>query len=103
MQKSNTVMYNDFLLQEVGRSTVVIKMYIHLSNILAFITGADSIPPLGFPTDLVILFNKDEGRLLPTSSTCSLSLTLSIELVEYDLFKRNMDLAVLNAFEFGQV
>ena len=63
----------------------------------------NSIPPLGFQTSPVILFSKDTGRLLPTASTCALSLTLSIGLAQYDLFQQNMNLAVLNAFEFGQV
>ena len=76
---------------------------INLPQILAFITGADSIPPLGFSPDPVIIFNKDKSRLLPLSSTCSLSLTLSTGLVEYNTFQKNMDMAVLNVYEFGQV
>ena len=79
------------------------EIFIHLPQILAFVTGADTIPPLGFPTCPVILFNNDTSRLLPVSSTCSLSLTLSLGLVEYEVFMKNMDMAVLNAYEFGQV
>ena len=74
-----------------------------LKQILSFATGADAIPPLGFPTSPVILFSKDKSCLLPISSTCALSLTLSLGLVEYFVFKNNMDTAVLNAYEFGQV
>ena len=66
-------------------------------------TGADTIPPLGFPLCPIILFGKDPTRLLPISSTCALSLTLPLGLVEYELFKNNMDTAVLNAYEFGIV
>jgi hypothetical protein len=76
---------------------------VHLSNILVFVSGTNSIPPLGFPTSPVILFSKNTSRLLPTASTCALSLTLSGGLAQYDLFQQNMNLAVLNAFEFGQV
>ena len=76
---------------------------LQLSDILAFVSGVNSLPPLGFPTNPVILFSNDASRLLPTASTCALSLTLSVGLVQYDVFKKNMDLAVLNAFEFGQV
>lgn len=82
-----------------GPSVVIIS----LPQILIFVTGADSIPPMGFPTDPVIIFSKDKSRLLPLSSTCSLSLTLSTGHVEYDMFKKSMDTAVLNAYEFGQV
>lgn len=59
---------------------------VNLPQILAFVTGADAIPPMGFPTDPVIIFSKDKSRLLPLSSTCSFSLTLSTGLVEYDMF-----------------
>lgn len=72
-------------------------------QILSFVTGADSIPPMGFPNSPFILFNKDKSRLLPVASTCALSITFSLGLVEYNDFKKNMDTAVLNAFEFGQV
>ena len=74
-----------------------------LKQILSFTTGADAIPPLGFPNSPVILFSKDKNRLLPIASTCALSLTFSLGLVEYSIFKNNMDTAVLNAYEFGQV
>ena len=76
---------------------------ISLKQILAFSTGADAIPPLGFPHSPLILFSKDRSRLLPVSSTCALSLTLSLGLVDYAVFKSNMDTAVLNAYEFGNV
>ena len=82
-----------------GPKAVVIT----LPQILAFVTGADSIPPVGFMKDLVIIFSRDKSRLLPVSSTCNLSLTLSTGLVEYKEFQRNMDMAILNVFEFGQV
>ena len=86
---------------------------VNLPQILAFVTGADAIPPMEFPADPgadaippmrfpadpVITFSKDKSRLLPLSSTCSLSLTLSTALVEYDMFRKNMDMAVLNAYE----
>ena len=68
---------------------------------IAFSTGADV--PLGFPHSPLILFSKDRSRLLPVSSTCALSLTLFLGLVDYAVFKSNMDTAVLNAYEFGNV
>lgn len=79
------------------------EIYIHLSQILAFVTGADTILPLGFSTHPVILFSNDTTRLLPVSSTCALSLTFCLGLVEYEVFMKNMDMAVLNAYGFGNV
>ena len=75
----------------------------NLPQILAFVTGADCIPPLGFDINPTILFSSDRSRLLPVASTCALTLTLSVGLAEYDAFQKNMDMAVLNAYEFGQV
>ena len=85
--------------QDFGREGISVS----LKQILAFATGADAIPPLGFPHSPVILFSKDRKRLLPVSSTCALSLTLSLGLMEYVIFKYNMDTAILNAYEFGNV
>ena len=74
---------------------------ISLKQIVAFSTGADA--PLGFPHSPLILFSKDRSRLLPVSSTCALSLTLFLGLVDYAVFKSNMDTAVLNAYEFANI
>ena len=76
---------------------------VSLRQILSFVTGADEIPPLGFTNSPFILFSKDKSRLLPVSSTCALSITFSLGLTEYNVFKSNMDTGVLNAYEFGQV
>ena len=63
--------FTQFSLQEVVRSIDCSpdEIFIHLPQILAFVTGTDSIAPLGFPTHPVILFNNDTTRLLPVSST----------------------------------
>ena len=65
--------------------------YVDLPQILAFVTGADCIPPLGFDINCAVLFSTDRSRLLPVASTCAL--TLSVGLVEYDAFQKNMDMA----------
>ena len=90
---------------QVHDSTSSIVVYVNLPQILAFVTGADCIPPLGFDINPTILFSSDRSRLLPVASTCALTLTLtlSVGLAEYDAFQKNMDMAVLNAYEFGQV
>lgn len=49
-------------------------------DLLAFITGADHVPPLGFSKDLTLQFyNQDVGMLsarLPHTSTCAMELYL---------------------------
>ena len=67
--------------------------YVDLPQILAFVTGADCIPPLGFDINCAVLFSTDRSRLLPVASTCALTLTLSVGLVEYDAFQKSMDTA----------
>ena len=57
----------------------------------------------GFDINPTILFSSDRSHLLSVASTCALTLTLSVGLAEYDAFQKNMDMAVLNAYEFGQV
>lgn len=44
-------------------------------DILIFITGADHVPPGGFPSQISIDFYSENGRL-PFSSTCTLSISL---------------------------
>lgn len=64
---------------------------VSLRQILSFVTGADEIPPLGFTNSPFILFSKDKSRLLPVSSTCVLSITFSLGLTEYNVFKRILE------------
>ncbi len=51
---------------------------VQLPDLLQFMSGADSIPPLGFGTDLTIIFyDQEEGKTrLPYTSTCALQLAL---------------------------
>ena len=73
------------------------------TQILAFVTGAFKIPPMGFPTRPTITFITDKSLFLPTASTCALSLKLPLSLVSYESFKENMTMAILNTIGFGQV
>ena len=55
-----------------------------LKDVMLFLTGCDCVPPLGFgDVDPCILFSKDV--VLPTVSTCSLTL------------KDKMDLSILGS------
>ena len=73
------------------------------AQILTFVTGAARIPPMGFSKPLTIIFSDDKNQLLPTASTCSLVLRLSLALQEYEQFKERVDYAVQNTVGFGQV
>ena len=73
------------------------------AHILAFVTGAMNIPPMGFPKLLSIMFIEDKSKLLPTASTCSLQLSLPCALSDYSLFTEQFDFAILNTVGFGQV
>lgn len=53
-----------------GTSSIV---YVDLPQILAFVTGADCIPPLGFDINRAVLFSTDRSRLLPVAFTCALT------------------------------
>ena len=73
------------------------------SCILAFVTGATSIPPMGFDRDLTIRFISEKTRTLPIASTCSLVLWLPTALVDYDMFKERMNFALMNTIGFGHI
>ena len=46
-----------------------------MPEVLAFVTGADTVPPCGFSKDIDIDFYSSESRL-PSVSTCALQLWL---------------------------
>ncbi|XP_078322561.1 G2/M phase-specific E3 ubiquitin-protein ligase-like isoform X1 [Crassostrea virginica] len=71
---------------------------INLNQLLAFWTGADTIPPLGFHKKLEIKFVEDPA-LLPVAHTCDLSLELSRGETPEE-FHRKMELAITCGGEF---
>ena len=66
--------------------------------ILAFFTGAEEMPPLGFPHDPVLNF---ADQPYPTASTCAIQLTLPTNYLEYPPFKSALDLAFVSHGGFG--
>lgn len=52
--------------------------HVHFKDFLQFITGADAIPPLGFPDLLTIIFydQGDGTTRYPYASTCAMTLAL---------------------------
>lgn len=70
-----------------------------LSTVLNFFTGADEIPPCGFPHDGVLSFNA--ANPFPTASTCAVELTLPTQYNNFYSFKQKMDIALLYHGGFG--
>ena len=73
-------------------------MEVNLAQVLAFFTGADSIPPLGF-SDASLTFN--DANPYPTASTCGLCLTLPTKYENYSHFKKEFIYALHNHGGFG--
>ena len=71
---------------------------ITLADVLAFATGATSIPVLGFEQQGSLKF-LHEGGMFPTASTCALVISLPIH-ADYDVFKEKMIFGILNAHGF---
>lgn len=75
-----------------------------LNDLLIFITGADSIPPLGFDDLIFIAFydQEDQVKRLPYASTCSLSLYLPRAFEDAQEFKHLMSMALIHGVGFGK-
>ncbi|KAJ7991034.1 hypothetical protein DPEC_G00293050 [Dallia pectoralis] len=78
---------------------------LQLGGILAFATGANAIPPLGFSPQPSVDFLHElplrQGRHLPTANTCINCLRLPV-LKNFEDFKETMDFALKNTQGFGQ-
>lgn len=75
-----------------------------MSDVLAFCTGADKIPPLGFGQMPKIMFlGKDQGRFA-TASTCDLQLRLpTIHGENLTFFRESMIMSLKDNDGFGGV
>ena len=60
---------------------------VKLETIVAFFTGADAVPPLGYPS---VTLNFNDENIYPTASTCAIVLTLPTKHQTYDVFKQHM-------------
>ena len=75
-----------------------------LEDLLIFVTGADRIPPLGFDKSPTVVFVQNEARILPTASTCDLTLRLpTAHGANYNRFKEMMVMALKGHDGFGGV
>ena len=68
-----------------------------LETLLVFITGYDTVPPLGFEPSLRLNFVHPETQCsydgVPYANTCANMLTIPV-LEEYETFKQRMNLAL---------
>ena len=76
---------------------------LNLTDVLAFVTRATFIPPMGFPRQVSIMFIYDTSKKLPGASTCSLVLRLPVALRDAEEFKERMEFAIKNSVGFGMV
>lgn len=73
------------------------------ADVMSFFTGAESEPPLGFQVQPRLVFLHNPNDLLPTASTCALTLRLPTVHVQYTEFRNAMILALLGHGGFGCV
>ena len=72
---------------------------VKLSTVLSFVTGAEEIPPLGFPHDATLGFS--ETNPYPTASTCAIQFTLPSKYSVYEYFRQYILYAMVNHGGFG--
>ena len=99
-----TVCFSENDGRTVGKETEVTP-----KDLFFFLTGSDRIPPMGFDKKGTIVFDHRENtreNRLPSVSTCLPQLRLPVcdSLTEdYDVFKEQMNLAVLGSVGFGDL
>ena len=76
-------------------------MECELSDLLIFVSGSSGVPPTGFHPTPSVHFIHDESAILPTASTCEISIRIPTAVRDYDLFKDNMILALKGNDGFG--
>ena len=72
--------------------------------VLNFATGADRVPPLGFPGSITVDFyySQQSGRHYPTSSTCDTRLWLPRGVSDVDVLQELVEEAILGSHGFGK-
>lgn len=74
-----------------------------INQILAFTTGVDTLPALGFDEPLKLRFLHRDDSNFPKANTCSLVLELPVTHNSYEDFKLFMDYGIQNGMVFGAV
>jgi len=74
-----------------------------IRDVFIFLTGCDSVPPLGFSGTLRQI-EFDAGAVLPRVSTCSLVLFMPMTMPsDFRVFTEKMDIYILSSQGFGQL
>ncbi|XP_069139550.1 G2/M phase-specific E3 ubiquitin-protein ligase-like isoform X5 [Argopecten irradians] len=89
--------WRDFLLDIEENST---ELELNLSEVLAFTTGADSVPLLGFDPSPSITFTEC-GRF-PRANTCAMEIALPLNVTPFEEFKESMIFGIKNSPGFGK-
>jgi len=77
-----------------------------LSDILQFWTGADALPPCGFPSRLELcIYSRglDETRRLPSASTCALVLWIPRDVDDPEVMRQMLIDSISLSAGFGKV
>ena len=77
------------------------EIKVSMKMVLAFFSGADSIPPLGYGRPATLNFNATNPY--PTASTCSIELTLPTKYANFEAFKKAMDIGLSMHGGFGLI
>eukprot|EP00731_Ephydatia_muelleri_P016024 Em0009g448a len=100
-EEASIIMFYDYLQDiedgKVFLSTEPTKVQMALEKVLQFTTGSRSIPPLGFDSSPTINFCHDPAVTLPTSNTCSMSITLPTAIINVDTFSSRMTYGIGNS------
>ena len=84
----------------------LVNVGLTVGDIFKFITGSKSLPPLGLPNKLTVLFKHDcvkDCRCRPTASTCALSMTISVHIKTDEEMLEMILSAVKEGLGFGNV
>lgn len=79
----------------------LLRLKLTLSDVLMFVTGAPSEPPLGFTPQPSIQFHS--SSVFPKANTCINKLYLPLQEMDFEVFKYTMISGILNSPGFGQV
>ena len=72
---------------------------ITLQDLLLFLTGTDTIPPMGFESKITVLFTDD--KCLPSVNTCALKMYLPLTPRDEEEFDEMFRLSIVGSVGFG--
>ena len=79
----------------------VLTLKFSLEDVLKFVTGAPSTPPMGFEPSPSIQFHSDSD--LPIANTCSNTLFLPRDSLSDEDFNYNVISGIVNSAGFGRI